>query len=204
MCSGAWLSFVLISVCYMLCLTSGATYFIGCISGSITWHSAQFEESFKCGRWMHPSFPGFEGCTRWTFHGPAYPKVHSCPAFSPGQGMVEEQWVGQAATSGQWDVSWGGHSSWQGWTSSVKFRLSQSTKDAAFAHHVGRILRRLQPLNRASVWSASLLLISSIPLVLPLLHPPGSHSSSSWSGKHCNPVRCCMTWVESKHFSRGT
>lgn len=225
MCSGAWLSFVLISVCYMLCLTSGATYFIGCICGSITWHLAQFEESFKSGWWMHPSFPGFEGCPRWTFHGPAYPKVHSCPAFSPRQEMVEEQWVGQAATGGQWDVSWGRDSSWQGWTSSVEFRLSRSTKDTAFARHVGRILWRLQPLNRASIWSPTLasltwqsLLILLIRLIVATLFPrlpfciPGSSSNLGPVLSNClsapsllkRYLSCCLLDHEFHVFNQST
>lgn len=34
---------------------------------------------------MQPSFPDFEGCTRWRFCGAAHPKLHCGPTFSPGQ-----------------------------------------------------------------------------------------------------------------------
>lgn len=34
---------------------------------------------------MQPSFPDFEGCTRWRLCGAAYPKLHCSPTFSPGQ-----------------------------------------------------------------------------------------------------------------------
>ena len=40
-----------------------------------------FEGSFKCGREMQSSFPGFEGSTGWILHGPTYPKIHCALDF---------------------------------------------------------------------------------------------------------------------------
>ena len=50
---------------------------IGCVSIK----GGHFEGSFKCGRQMQPSFPGFEGSTGWNIHGPTYPKIHCALDF---------------------------------------------------------------------------------------------------------------------------
>lgn len=77
------------------CILCGLHLLADYVTFSVT-RLFQFEGSFKGGWKMEPSFPEFEGYTRWILYRPVYPKMQCGLAFCPYKAM-KWQWVGQAA-----------------------------------------------------------------------------------------------------------